>query len=228
MGTVFHVNDPMSRNTVTFTSEAPLEDIIGTTNQITGYVVFNPENPTKGGHGKLIVPVGSLKTGIPLRDEHLLSGDWLAAKEYPDIVFDIEKVTDVKVVKKTKEFATYELHLSGPLTLHGKTRTVQVPAVITYMAESDKTRQKMEGDLLAGRASFEVGLKDFGVTGFDGVVGSKVSESIQIDVRFVATNKGAGAENPCGGKKAMNPCNPCGGKEAKNPCNPCGGKTKGS
>ena len=29
-GATFHVNDPMGRNTVTFKSEAPLEDIVGT------------------------------------------------------------------------------------------------------------------------------------------------------------------------------------------------------
>ncbi len=51
-GTVFHVNDPMGRNSVTFKSRAPLEDIIGTTNQITGYINFDPQDWDKGGHGK--------------------------------------------------------------------------------------------------------------------------------------------------------------------------------
>ena len=48
-GTVFYIADAMGRNTITFTSQAPLEDIVGTTNEITGYVVFDPKNPSNGG-----------------------------------------------------------------------------------------------------------------------------------------------------------------------------------
>ena len=59
------------------------------------------------------------------------------------------------------------------------------------------------------------------------LVGSKVGETIQIDVSVmgstVSASMAANPCNPCGGKAAMNPCNPCGGKAAKNPCNPCGG-----
>ena len=79
MGTVFVVNDPAGRNKVTFRSKAPLEDIVGTSNQITGYLVFDPNNPQQGGRGELTVPVASINTGIPLRDEHLQSADWLDA-----------------------------------------------------------------------------------------------------------------------------------------------------
>ena len=88
----------------------------------------------------------------------------------------------------------------------------------------------MPGDLLAARASFEVSLADFGIAGPKGMdlVGSKVGETIQIDVSVmgstVSASMAANPCNPCGGKAAMNPCNPCGGKAAMNPCNPCGGK----
>ena len=39
-GTIFHIADPMGRDSVTFRSEAPLEDIVGTSNQIRGYVAL--------------------------------------------------------------------------------------------------------------------------------------------------------------------------------------------
>ena len=45
------------------------------------------------------------------------------------------------------------------------------------------------GDLLAGRTSFAVKLSDFGVKGMEGVVGARVSETIQVDVSFVASSK---------------------------------------
>ena len=84
-GTMFYLDDPMNRNSITFKSEAPLEDIVGTSNKITGYIAFDPMAPKKGGHGEISVPISSLNTGIPLRDEHLRSADWLNADAYPDI-----------------------------------------------------------------------------------------------------------------------------------------------
>lgn len=223
-GTVFHVGDPSRRDTVTFTSRAPLEDIIGTTNQISGYLVFDPNNPEKGGHGKLVVPVASLDSGIPLRDEHLRSEGWFNAEEYPHITFAIEEVEQIEELQKTDSFATYDVTISGPLTMHGQTKNITVPGRITYLKESPQTQQKMPGDLLAARSTFNVKMSDFGIEpppGMD-VMGTKVSDTIKVEVSVMSSSKdlagGANPCNPCGGK---NPCNPCG---AKNPCNPCGAK----
>ena len=218
-GTVFYIADPMGRNSISFTSEAPLEDTVGTTNQIVGYIVFDPNNPTKGGRGQLNIPTASLKTGIPLRDEHLRSADWLDAERYPQISFRIEDVKDVKMIKEARGSKTYQMKLLGSFTLHGKTKSIEVPARVTYMIESKQTREKLPGNLLAGRTSFDVPLKEFGIKGLEGLIGTKVSETINVKVSFIASSKNPAAKNPC------NPCNPCGGK-AKNPCNPCGGKKK--
>lgn len=228
-GTHFTIGDSMGRNSATFTSAAPLEDIVGTTRDITGYIVFDPANPQKGGHGELIIPVKSLNTGIPMRDEHLQGKDWLDAEQYPDIVLTISKTEYVKEVKATPEFQTYDVVLIGKLAIHGKTLPVRIPGRFTFLMESEKTRQAMPGDMLAARASFDVSLEDYNISGpgGSGLIGSKVGESIAISVSFRASNASAGmAENPCNpcGGKAMNPCNPCGGKKVMNPCNPCGGK----
>ena len=209
-GTVFYVADTMKRNTVTFTSEAPLEDIIGTTMEVSGYVVFNPEKPRKGVRASFSVPTASLKTGIPLRDEHLSGGMWLNAKEYPEITLTINDVKRVKKVKKTDAYQTYDMVLIGEFGLHGMTKTIDITARITYMRESDNTRTKMPGDLLAGRASFEVPLASFGITGPPGMdlIGTKVGDTVGIEVRFTSSTAKPAAANPC------NPCNPCKGKKS--------------
>ncbi len=209
----FHVADPMGRNSITFTSKAPLEDIVGTSREITGHIMFDPQNPQNGVHGELIVPVASFNTGIPLRDEHLQGKDWLDAASYPNIKLTIKSVKKVKEVKKTSEYQTYDLIIQGELFFHGQTKRIEIPGRFTFMKESDKTKMALPGDLLAARASFEIELDDYGVTGPKGagIVGSKVGESIAIDVSFRASNADA--------RMAGNPCNPCGGK-AMNPCNP--------
>lgn len=226
MGTVFHVDDPMQRNTVTFTSEAPLEDMVGTASALTGYLVFDPNGPAKGVRGSIAVPVKEMDTGIPLRDEHMQSEAWLNAADHPHIKFTITDSRDVELVKRGDGFLTYKLTLVGPLTVNGVTKQRAIPARIVYLEESEKTRSRAPGNLLAVRADFEVPLKDHRIQGFEGVVGSKISEAIAVDVSIFASDQAPkGAANPCNpcGGKAANPCNPCGGKAA-NPCNPCGGK----
>lgn len=193
MGNVFYVADPMNRNTVTFKSRAPLEDIVGTSNNVTGYVVFDPNQPSKGGRGTFRVPVASLNTGIPLRDEHLQGADWLNAARHGEIVFEITDVTGVKEVGSAGGGKTYDLTLVGNLTVNGRTAKIQAPARVTYLPESPQTQMKMPGNLLAARTNFSVKLGDFGVKGMQGVVGSRVSETIELEISFVGTTQAPGS-----------------------------------
>lgn len=230
MGKVFHFNDPMKRNTASFTSEAPLEDMVGTTNNVVGYLVMDPANLTQGVRGAFAVSVMDMTTGIPLRDEHMQSAQWLNAQSHPQITFDIESSSTPLLIRQGDGFRTYDVSLRGPFTVNGVAQQVNIPARITYLTENDKTKQKMPGNLLAIRAEFKVPLAAHKISGFEGVVGSKVSEEIGVDVSLFGSDTMASAGNPCNpcnpcGGKANNPCNPCGGKAA-NPCNPCGGKAK--
>lgn len=189
MGTVFYVKDPVNRNVVTFESQAPLEDIVGTTAQIEGYVVFDPSHPDKGVRGKFRVPVSGLDTGIPLRNEHLQNAMWLNAKEHPYIQMDITGASGIESVKSSDDFSTWQMQVEGTFTVNGRSRPIAVSATVTYLKESEKTRARMEGNLLAGRAEFEVALADYDIKGMKGVVGSKVSETIEVMVSFTASDE---------------------------------------
>jgi polyisoprenoid-binding protein YceI len=189
MGTVFYVNDPVNRNVVTFESQAPLEDMVGTSGQILGYVVFDPAHPDKGVRGQFVVPVSSLDTGIPMRNEHLQGAAWLNAEKHPHIIMDVTGASQVKKVKSTDDFSTWEMQVEGSFTVNGKSRKIQVPATVTHLKESEKTKARMAGDLLAGRASFTVKLADHDIQGMNNLVGTKVGETVDIKVSFTATNQ---------------------------------------
>ncbi len=228
-GTVFYVNDPMHRDTVTIKSEALLEDIVGTSSSLSGYLVFDPANPKGGVRGTMQIPVSSLNTGIPLRDEHMRSAAWLDAEGHPLISLTVTDARRIRTIRSSTDYATYDMNLLGQFSLHGETREVEVPARLTYLQESKQTQSKMPGNLLAIRSDFSVRLADYKITGgsMGSVIGSKLSDTINVDVSLIGSDEKpcAGASspcNPCGGK-AMDPCNPCAGKAA-NPCNPCGGK----
>jgi polyisoprenoid-binding protein YceI len=192
-GMVFKVMDPVGRNSVTFRSTAPLEDIVGTTSDITGLLVFDPKNPQQGGHGELTVPVSSLNTGIPLRDEHLKSAGWLNAEKYPEIKLAITSLKNIKEVKTTQDAMTYDITIVGNFSLHGKTEQIEFPGRITYLKESKATQQRLPGNLLAARAGFDVKLKDYGITGPEGtdLIGSKVGETISIEVSLMGNSQEA-------------------------------------
>jgi polyisoprenoid-binding protein YceI len=177
----FNFEDKGGRNQTTFFSTTPLEDITGLSNDVKGSVAFNV-NDLKTLKGKITVSVASIKTGIDLRDEHMRSAGWLDAGAYPEIFFDIKKVSDVKSVAENKLTAK----VTGNYTMRGVTKEVTADVTLTYLDENEQTKMRTAGDLLGVQAKFNVKLSDYGVN--NKVVGQKVSENIEVSVNVVGSN----------------------------------------
>ncbi|OGG54797.1 MAG: hypothetical protein A3F84_21800 [Candidatus Handelsmanbacteria bacterium RIFCSPLOWO2_12_FULL_64_10] len=235
----FHVNDKMGRNVVKFESHAPLETIIGTTNQVVGEIQVDPDNITASPKVSFEVDLASIDTGIQLRNQHMRE-QYLNTAKYPKITFALDRV-DKASQSKLAGGQVIDIDGVGTFTLHGVTRQEPVHVRATYLKESADTRLKMPGNLLRVAASFNLKLSDYKIP-IPQMVILKLDENIKVDVDAFATDaapgmagmnpcnpcggKAANPCNPCGGKKAANPCNPCGKKKMENPCNPCGGKKK--
>jgi len=184
MGTVYHVQ-PGKDAQVTFTSDAPLEHIKGVSNQVVGYAVAGEKNPAALQAGAFLLPIASLDTGIPLRDEHLQGERWLNAGAYPDIAFELTSAEGAELVKDGDGYSTYAVTLVGDMSIKGVTREMEIPARLTFMTETERTRSRARGDLLALRCEYDITLSDFGV---DGGGGPKVAEVITLDqVLFLST-----------------------------------------
>ena len=177
----FNFQDKAGRNQTTFFSTTPLEDITGLSGDVKGSVTLNV-NDVKTLKGKVTVSVASIKTGIDLRDEHMRDAGWLDAAKYPEISFEIKKVSDVKSVADNKLTAK----VTGNYTMRGVTKEVTTDATLTYLDESDQTKMRAAGDLLGVQAKFNVKLSDYGVN--NKVVGQKVSENIEVSVNVVGSN----------------------------------------
>ena len=117
-----------------------------------------------------------------MRDGHLQSAGWLNSDTYPEITFEIKKVTDVKIVADNKLTAK----VTGNYTMHGVTKEVNADATLTYLDESEQTKMRAAGDLLGVQAKFNVKLSDFKVD--NKLVGQKVSEDIEVNVNVVGSN----------------------------------------
>jgi polyisoprenoid-binding protein YceI len=167
---------------VTFTSDAPLEHIKGTSNQVVGYVVVAEKEGQEGFDivsGAFRLPVKSLDTGIPLRNEHLQGERWLNVADHPDISYKITNVTKPSEVKKDDAFTTYGARIVGEMTVNGQEKKLSAGARITRMPASEKTRARAPGDLMAIRCSFKVELSDYGMDA--ATAGDKIANEIEID-----------------------------------------------
>ncbi len=177
----FNFEDKYGRNQISFFSTTPLEDITGISNAVKGKVTFNVAD-VKSLKGSITIPVASIKTGIDLRDEHLRSDNWLDAENFPEITFVIKKVGDIKVIADSK----LEAKVTGDFTAHGVTKEVVANVTMTYLDESEQTKQRAPGDLLGVQATFNIVLSDYDVENM--VVGQKVSENIEISINIVGSS----------------------------------------
>lgn len=180
----FFVDSDDERNQATFTSDAPFEKIIGVSSGLEAMVILNKENIVDKPKGFVKVSIKNIKTGINLRDEHLRSESWLNAEQYPHSIFRLKEILNPSSTSLT-DGKKINAILVGDFTLHGITHEVKVPASITYFKESDETKMKMPGNLLAASVKFTIKLTDYGIKIPSMVIG-KVSEEVEIDVDFVA------------------------------------------
>ncbi|MBX3374775.1 MAG: YceI family protein [Phycisphaeraceae bacterium] len=178
-GTVYHTISGRQAQ-VTFTSDAPLQDIVGKTNAVVGYAVAGPKDaPAALAGARWLLPVASLATGIPLRDAHLAGEHWLDAAKHPVVEFVLERTEDIERVKTGDGFSTWSATLVGTMAMHGLRRPFRVEkAKLSFLDASERTRPIAPGDLLFLQCAYEVKLSDFGVV--NGDVPGKVADTIRI------------------------------------------------
>lgn len=182
----FKVFDPMGRNVVQFRTSAPLEDIVGTTNQISGDVTVDPGDLKSGRiSARFDVKLASLDTGISLRNTHM-KDNYLQTNRYPEAIFTLKKITS-SPRKDLKPNQGVHLIAEGTFQLHGVERKIKVPVTVTYLPASKTTMSKLPGNLLRIQASFPVKLADYNIERPQMVV-LKVGEVAHVNVEAFATD----------------------------------------
>jgi polyisoprenoid-binding protein YceI len=158
---------------ITFESKMDVEDILGTSHEISGKARFDG----KAGSFELKVPVASLRTGIDMRDEHLRSAYWLDSEKFPHISFKGDRIV-------AKSGGKYEV--TGKLTLHGIEKIVSV-VVDAKEIPADKASAVGLGDkgALRVRAEFTIKLSDFGVKIPD-MAAAKVNDAWTVKISLFA------------------------------------------
>lgn len=113
------------------------------------------------------VKAEDVDTANKKRDDHLRSGDFFGAKEFPTISFKS------KSVKKTAEG---KFDITGDLTLHGQTKS------ITAQATEGGTGKNMEGkDVLGVDFQFTIKRTDYGIKIYPGAIGDDVTLFVALE-----------------------------------------------
>lgn len=117
----------------------------------------------------LTIKIDSIDTANEKRDQHLKSGDFFSAKEFPTATFKS------KSVKKTAD-GTYEV--AGDLTLRGTTKP------LTATVKDTGQGAGMRGEQVAGLwTEFTINRNDFGVSYMSGskALGDQVTIMISLE-----------------------------------------------
>lgn len=159
----------------TVESVTDFETFTGRTDDVKGTLVFDPIKKT--GSGSLQISVAKIDTGIPLRNEHMMAGQWLDAAKYPTINFETTSV---------KSMGGDRYSVTGKFTMKGVTKSLTTTATVKHLKASDATRKaNFKGDVLQVKTSFKVKLSDFGIT-ISGPATGKVSNTVTISTTVYA------------------------------------------
>jgi polyisoprenoid-binding protein YceI len=180
----FYVYDLKKRDVVTFTSKAPLETIVGTTAEVTGFVTVSLDDIKGSAKARFEVDLASIKTGIEMRDSHMRD-NFLETSKFPKAVFELTKV-DSASLNKLENQKEVKLMLEGNFSIHGVTKLVTIPATITYYSENDQTKARADGDLMHIAVNFDLLLGDYGIKRPQ-MLFMKLDETQKISIDMIAS-----------------------------------------
>ena len=143
---------------------------------VTGTIEYDPDN-IEASFVEASIPAAQISTGVPDRDAHLKSADFLDVENYPTITFKSTKV------QKTGGDSA---RITGDLTIRGTTRQV------SFQAEHIGQAISPYGQTVAGfEGSLSLNREDFGLTwnmaveGGGVLVGKDVRISLAVEAARV-------------------------------------------
>jgi len=170
--TVFKVA-PASGSLVKFTSKAPLETVIGHTDQITGEITFDPADFGKPVSAWFEVKMATLDTENKTRNRHMRKNH-LHTDKYPVSRFELHQISEFKDKALPEEMTDFIA--AGNFTLHGVTKT------LTSVISASWNRDKNLIDVIA---RFQVSLSDYDIPRPQFLV-MKLEDTQSIEVKFSA------------------------------------------
>lgn len=179
------LTSPLS--TASYTSDADLETISGTSVQVSGTISTDLKDPAKTS-GTITIPVTSLVSGVAMRDEHMAGKDWLNAAEFPNITFAIKSLKLKGDNKTLTAGSSVQADATGEFTLRGVTKTITIPVRASYREVAAGQVYGLEGNILRIETTFSIKLSDYGVN-IPAPLTAKVANELSLTVKATAKQK---------------------------------------
>ncbi len=174
-------NVDSSHTEVNFSVNHFFTPVNGTFDEFDIDLAYDAGNPTAS-RVRVTIPVGSINTRNERRDGHLLSADFFGADDHGEITFES---TSVKAADDGSLIAT------GPLTIKGISREVELPITLLGIKDIPAEMQEMLGgakriasfkaSTTLDRGDYEVGTGSWAA---DVVVGSDVDVEILVEAHL--------------------------------------------
>jgi polyisoprenoid-binding protein YceI len=182
----FRIDDAWGRDIVEFRTSAPLEEIVGTTNRVTGVLKADPRRLQGGAaSARIEVSLDSIKTGIEMRDGHVANA--LGAKEHPKAVFVLEGLRSASK-DALEPNAAVELAGTGALELNGAKHSIPFTASVTYVPAGGPFSQVRPGNFVKLVAKFDVSLDEYGVERKGPILALQVGPTAHVTVTALASD----------------------------------------
>ena len=146
---------------ISFYSDAPMEKIEANTRTAASVL------DKKTGQVEFSVLIKSFSFRKALMQEHF-NENYLESDKFPKSVF-IGRIDDVSKVDFDKD-SEYAVTVTGQLTIHGVTRTVTAPAILS-----------VKNRVTIANATFNISLADYKIS-IPSLVKDKISETVKISV----------------------------------------------
>ena len=182
----FRIDDAWGRDSVRFETTAPVEDIVGTNNQISGFVKADPANiKAPGTSARIEVDVAAFKTGVDMRDGGVRKA--LGAEAHPKAVFTLDRITSA-TASAAEPNTPVDVTAAGTFELNGVKKPLAVKARIAYVPKGGPFSKMRPGNFVRVSSAFDIRLADYGIERNGPVLPLQVGDTAHITVSILASD----------------------------------------
>jgi polyisoprenoid-binding protein YceI len=160
-----------ARSTVRFDAQATGHTVHGISHQVSGKVIFDPENLSRKAEVSFKVEAATLDTDNKSRDKKMRESH-LDTARYPVIAFQSSKVAAIAPTLRAEE--TQEMQVTGTLALHGTEKQISFPV-----------KAVRHGDELVVTGETSLKMTDYGIP-IPGFLFMKVKDEVKVMFEVVA------------------------------------------
>jgi hypothetical protein len=182
----FKIDDAWGRDLVQFRTTAPLEEIVGTTNELTGQVRLDLA-AIRGAatQATFVVDITTITTGIEMRDGAVHKA--LGAPASRTASFKVTRIKTASVDALTPNVPV-QVTAEGSFEMHGIAKAMDVPATLTYVPKGGPFSQMRPGNFVRITSEFDIKLEDFKVDRRGPILVLQVGETAHVTLSAMASD----------------------------------------